>query len=212
MAMEPTPPTPLQLSPLLQNLTTWLTPPDLSTTVAPAVGTSAGPAGAASNALRQAGGLLGLLPGRLASTAEENLPGLPTSESKPPKRVRCKCAEAYGELLPLNDTFSLSHAATKAVRLPDFQAKISTWAPQMARSSGIRSTPSAPRRYASPHIPSLPASLLTTRLRPRQDPYTLRHRHTLFPKRSVDRIFLLPTINKCLVLSGKRWIFQTPLA
>ena len=33
--------------------------------------------------------------------------------------------------------------------------------------------------------------------------WTLRHKHTLFPRRAVNKIILLPKVSKCFILSGK---------
>jgi hypothetical protein len=33
--------------------------------------------------------------------------------------------------------------------------------------------------------------------------WTLRHKHTLFPRRAVSKIILLPKVSKCFILSGK---------
>ncbi|CED83238.1 Vacuolar assembly/sorting proteins VPS39/VAM6/VPS3 [Phaffia rhodozyma] len=41
------------------------------------------------------------------------------------------------------------------------------------------------------------------------DPYTLRHKHSIFPRRPIDRIYLLPSISKALILSESTLHFVT---
>lgn len=36
-----------------------------------------------------------------------------------------------------------------------------------------------------------------------QNGWTMRHQYTLFPKRAVSKIILLPKVSKCFVLSGE---------
>lgn len=54
------------------------------------------------------------------------------------------------------------------------------------------------RRYVILLLQALPCADFL-----QQAGWTLRHKHTLFPKRAVSKIILLPKVSKCFILSGE---------
>lgn len=149
------PPPSLILSPLLHDLSTWLSLPDGPP--ASAVGVGASAASSFISAGRQATGFLNLLPG-----GRQQLPPPPQDVHSPPrqpKKVRCRAVEAYGKHdrahprpLPLHARLR-AHPLDEAQRehvlmqrmLDDRQATICTWERLMGRCCGTRLTMSARR-------------------------------------------------------------------
>ncbi|KAL7416423.1 hypothetical protein BDY24DRAFT_233923 [Mrakia frigida] len=156
--MDPDAPPPLlTLSPLLRDVSNWLSLPE-STAQAPTPPSSS--TTAASSMI--SAGFLNLLPGGSRSTTPSIEDTKPSGDPpKPPKKVRCRSVEAYGNNLYMGTS--------------DGQVLWYTFDPVGTST----------------------------------DPYTLKHRHTLFPRKSVDRIFLLPSISKVLVLSESTLHFLT---
>lgn len=95
--MDPDAPPPLlTLSPLLRDVSNWLSLPE-STAQAPTPPSSS--TTAASSMI--SAGFLNLLPGGSRSTTPSIEDTKPSGDPpKPPKKVRCRSVEAYGELQP----------------------------------------------------------------------------------------------------------------
>lgn len=193
--MDPSPPTsfasgsppPLLLSPLLQDLHAWLSSPTLGSS-SPLPSPTPNPYGTASAAIRASTALFNLLPASRGATPpplpelQEGDSARSSGEGEPAKkkRVKCRCVEAYGNNLYIGTS--------------DGQVLWYTY--DASGSSSVR-RPRLPRAQAArvsltPLLPSRPRS---------QEPYTLRHRHNIFPRRAITSIHLLPSIAKALILS-----------